>query len=719
MNLYPLQTSFTSGILSPRFWARSDLPQYRSGLKDSDNMIVTRHGPMESRSGTVFLEDLGDNYARPFPFQLIPNNVTGEAFSAVAVADGRLIVNGANGSLFQDDLVNTSFNIGLTGWSKLFTSGKSTVLWSSGSVLLTPEDKFPNGALAGITQEVNLLAGTENEERRISFTSNFIGSFIPPTMSIKIGTSAGAGDIFEQEFFAVDNGEVLFNPNGATTYWITFSCVNNVGGGPPDPNMPVYGSRALTSVTSALTSTGAIEFVHPWDENDIRTMQTEMAPNEFSMYFLCQDKAPQKLNYDLATNTWSFAPVAFVGAPTDWAAGNYPTTLTFFQGRSWWAGVQSKPQTFWGSKSNDESTIDNELETLTTGSEANDGLEFSLSKAGRIRWIEGGNNLVIGTNAGEFIANGSQGIITPDDIFVAQQSAEGGEAVNTILVGSMVMFVSGDGRKLLAIRYQEDQNQWRANEISFTAENLTLNKKIISIAYARNPESIVWCLLDDGTLIGCTYDPYTETMGWHKHSIANVLGISVSEKSGFSILSMTVQRVINGQAVTYVEELGFDYMDSYTTIETDSDNISIPHLAGQEVIVKINDAQHPNITLDSNGDGVLDYFEDRAVIGLEMPISITTLETDLGSQAGSSMGFKKRYSEITARIYQSAVPLINGNRDKIRFPSTPMGYRQPDLTGDVTVNSLGYDEGSITVSQSLPYKLTITGLFGKMTQNKL
>jgi hypothetical protein len=160
-------------------------------------------------------------------------------------------------------------------------------------------------------------------------------------------------------------------------------------------------------------------------------------------------------------------------------------------------------------------------------------------------------------------------------------------------------------------------------------------------------------------------------------------------------------------------------MDSYTTVETDSVNVSIPHLAGQEVIVKINDAQHPNITLDSNGDGVLDYFEDRAVIGLEMPISITTLETDLGSQAGSSMGFKKRYSEITARIYQSAVPLINGKREKVRFPITPMGYRQPDLTGDVTVNSLGYDEGSITVTQSLPYKLTITGLFGKMTQNKL
>ena len=717
MNLYPLQTSFTSGILSPRFWSRSDLPQYRAGLKDSDNMIVTRHGPMESRSGTQFFESLGDNYARPFPFQLIPNNVTGEAFSAVAVEDGRLIVNGASGSLFQDDLTNTSFSVDLTSWGRIFTSGKSTVSWSSGSVLLTPEAVI-NGERAGITQQVVLASGTENEERRISFATDRL-ALVPATMSISIGTTSGGNDIFEQSFITVDDGEISFNPNGLTTYWITFSCINDISVGGVPPGTVLYGSRVLKSVTSSLTSTGAIEFNHIWDNNDIRTMQVEMSPSEFSLYFLCQDKPPQKLNYDIDANLWTFGAVTFGGKPASWIAGNYPTTLTFFQGRSWWAGVQSKPQTFWGSNSNDELIAGNELEDLTLGTGANDGLEFSLSKAGRIRWMEGGGNLVIGTNAGEFLINGSQGLITPDDIFVAQQSAEGGEAVNSIQVGSMIMFISGDGRKLLAIRYQEDQNQWRANEISFTAENLTQGKKITSIAYARNPEAIIWCLLDDGSLIGCTYDPATGVMGWHKHSIANVLGISVSERSGFSILSLTVQRIINGTTVTYVEELGFDYMDSYTTVETSSVNVSIPHLAGEEVIVKINDNQHPNITLDSNGDGVLNYFEDRAIIGLEMPISITTLETDFGSQAGSSMGYKKRYSEITARIYQSAVPLINGRREKVRYPETPMGFRQPDLTGDVTVNNLGYNDGSIKITQSLPYKLTITGLFGKMTQNTL
>ncbi len=718
MNIYPIQTNFTSGILSPRFWSRSDVAQYRNGVKDIDNMIVTRHGPVQSRNGTAFINSYGDVYARPFPFQLIPNNVTGDAFSAVAISDGRLVLNGVSGRIFEQELDNPSFNLSLDGWNTVYTSGQSFVEWSSGAALLIPE-KVQNGARAGVSQLVTPSPGTENDNRGIGFSSVMVGGTISSNVTISVGTTEGGNDLAEQLFYG-DSGSISFNPGGLTSYWVTFSCQNtrSLGGGPGEP-VESYGDRKLLSVTSNLTENGPIEFTHPWSESDIRTMHVEMAPNDFALYFVCQNQPPHKLVFTIANNTWSFLEVSFTDKPADWTTGNYPTTVAFFQGRSWWAGVESRPQTFWGSASNDETTPVNELEVLTVGAEDNSGLEFALSRSGRIRWMEGARNLVIGTTSGEFIINGSQGVITPSDIFVAQQSSEGGEAVNAKKIGNMVMFISGDGRRLLAIRYQEDQNQWRAQEISFTAENLTLGKKITQVAYSRNPESIIWCLLDDGSLIGCTYDPLTGVIGWHKHTIGSIQGISVAEKAGFSVLSLTVQRVIDGNPAVYLEELGLDYMDSSTTIETDSLNISVPHLAGENVVVKINDTQHPDITLDENGDGTLEYFEDTAIIGLEMPISVTTLEPDFGSQAGTSMGFNKRWSEITARVYDSAVPLINGERDKIRYPATPMGYRENNLTGDVTVSSIGYNDGSVTISQSLPYKLTITGIFGKMSQNKL
>ncbi len=718
MNIYPIQTNFTAGILSPRFWSRSDVAQYRNGVKDIDNMIVTRHGPVQSRNGTEFINSYGDVYARPFSFQLIPNNITGDAFSAIAISDGRLVLNGVTGRIFEQELNNPSFNLSLDGWNTVYTSGQSFVEWSSGAALLIPE-KVQNGARAGVSQLVVPSPGTENDNRGIGFSSVKVGGTISSNVTISVGTTEGGNDLAEQLFYG-DSGSISFNPGGLTSYWVTFSCQNtrSLGGGPGEP-VESYGDRKLLSVTSNLTENGPIEFAHPWSESDIRTMHVEMSPNDFALYFVCQNQPPHKIVFTIANNTWSFLEVSFTDKPADWTTGNYPTTVAFFQGRSWWAGVESRPQTFWGSASNDETTPVNELEVLTVGAEDNSGLEFALSRSGRIRWMEGARNLVIGTTSGEFIINGSQGVITPSDIFVTQQSSEGGEAVNAKKIGNMVMFISGDGRRLLAIRYQEDQNQWRAQEISFTAENLTLGKKITQVAYSRNPESIIWCLLDDGSLIGCTYDPLTGVIGWHKHTIGSIQGISVAEKAGFSVLSLTVQRVIDGNPVVYLEELGLDYMDSSTTIETDSLNISVPHLAGENVVVKINDAQHPDITLDENGNGTLEYFEDTAIVGLEMPISVTTLEPDFGSQAGTSMGFNKRWSEITARVYDSAVPLINGERDKIRYPVTPMGYRESNLTGDVTVSSIGYNDGSVTISQSLPYKLTITGIFGKMSQNKL
>ena len=39
--------------------------------------------------------------------------------------------------------------------------------------------------------------------------------------------------------------------------------------------------------------------------------------------------------------------------------------------------------------------------------------------------------------------------------------------------------------------------------------------------------------------------------------------------------------------------------------------------------------------------------------------------------------------------------------------------------GDVTVKNLGVGDGETTISQDLPYKLTLTGIFGKLGQNKL
>ncbi|GAI81163.1 unnamed protein product, partial [marine sediment metagenome] len=87
--------------------------------------------------------------------------------------------------------------------------------------------KITNGDPSGVSQFVNVPVGTENEDRTISFVSSMISGSAQSAMVISVGSTFGGNDLASQ-LFSTDNGEMVFNPNGITSYWITFSCFNNI-----------------------------------------------------------------------------------------------------------------------------------------------------------------------------------------------------------------------------------------------------------------------------------------------------------------------------------------------------------------------------------------------------------------------------------------------------------------------------------------------------------
>lgn len=54
MSLYPIQPSFSRGVICPEMQARVDIDQYRAGLADALNMIPMRQGGLRRRPGTMF-----------------------------------------------------------------------------------------------------------------------------------------------------------------------------------------------------------------------------------------------------------------------------------------------------------------------------------------------------------------------------------------------------------------------------------------------------------------------------------------------------------------------------------------------------------------------------------------------------------------------------------------------------------------------------------------
>jgi len=112
--------------------------------------------------------------------------------------------------------------------------------------------------------------------------------------------------------------------------------------------------------------------------------------------------------------------------------------------------------------------------------------------------------------------------------------------------------------------------------------------------------------------------------------------------------------------------------------------------------------------------------DELAVVGTDLVIGepflgrAITVEPAVGNPAGTSMGNKKRWPDMTASLYQSALPLLNGERPS-DYEQAGGAYRDNPgalRTGEYKINSAGWDNGAVTIEQDLPHATQVIGIFG-------
>ena len=135
------------------------------------------------------------------------------------------------------------------------------------------------------------------------------------------------------------------------------------------------------------------------------------------------------------------------------------------------------------------------------------------------------------------------------------------------------MFPSHDQRarrKLHDMIYSFDLDRLKPRDVTLAAEHITQNQ-VIALSYQQEPVNVVWALRNDEVLIGQTYYPDQNVIGWHRHIIggsfstgnAVVESISTIPSSDGSRdeLWMIVKRTINGSTRRYVEYMTRYYED--------------------------------------------------------------------------------------------------------------------------------------------------------------
>ena len=417
-----------------------------------------------------------------------------------------------------------------------------------------------------------------------------------------------------------------------------------------------------------------------------------------------------------------------------WAFGafsterGYPTSVAFFEDRLWFGGTGSDPQGLWASRTG---RYEDHLYT-----DQDDGALFLLlntQQVNQIEWISAGKRLAIGTAGGEFIITGAtEGPVTAGNVKADQHSYYGSRDVAPLRVESVTLFVQRSGRKLIEFAYDFDSDNYQGADLCVLAHHISL-PKIAEMAWQQEPDRIVWCVMEDGTLAGLTYDRQQEVVGWHRHPLGGVWSLPSGYVESVAVIPhpdgdrdqvwFVVKRTVNGSTVRHVEYLektwlqGTAIADAYFVdagaTYSGASTVTITglwHLIGQSVYALANGLVQGPFTVSSTGTITLTTAATKAHVGLLYEAVHQSMRLEGGAGNGTSQGKTKKIPRVVYRLEDVGQGFKYGPR--LDLLEITAGTLVSDDTTELAWPGGGHEQAArLNEAHVLPTPCTLVGIF--------
>jgi hypothetical protein len=531
-------TNFTGGELSPRLDGRNDLAKYASGCKTLENLVVYPHGAAARRPGTTFVSEVADsdNKTRLIPFEFSTTQTYMLEFSNLKI---RFYKN--NGIILESNKTITAI-----------TKASPGVITSSSHGYLTGDEIYISG-IVGMTElngktflvvkiDANTFSLTDKDGVAIN-TTNYTTYSSGGTANrvYEIATPYTTAELFDIKFAQSADVMYITHPaheveklsrTGHTSWSLTDVVFTN---GPfQDANI------TTTTLTPASASVGS--------RNITASAVTGI---NGGVGFLSTDVGRQiHFNAGYATitaRTSSTVVVADVttaftngNAITDWYLGafsdttGHPSCVTFFEQRLVFAGTTNQPQAIFFSKSGDYESMDSNIGGTIAD---DDAIIYTIAsnQVNAIRFMTSTRTLIIGTAGGEFTVSGggTDSAVTPTNILIKKQSNHGAANVDAIAVGNATLFLQRAKRKIRELAYNFDVDGYVAPDMTILAEHIT-EGGLTQIAYQQEPNQIIYCVREDGEMVGLTYQREQQVTAWHRHIFGGRFGIATITVSDYA-----------------------------------------------------------------------------------------------------------------------------------------------------------------------------------------
>lgn len=645
------QTNFSVGELDPLLRARTDLQQYQNALETAENVTIQPQGGASRRAGLEFIYDFGSSFTS---FKLIPFEFSVNDSYLLVVVTGRIYV-------FKGGVLQTNIN----------GTGNPYIAVTAITAGMIDELNF--------TQAVDtlILLHEDLEPQRLvrnSDTSWTVGA-LPLTNVPKYAYT-----------ITTTNGTNQLTVSGA------------------DGNIDVTAS----SGTFASTDVNQYINVTPFGRLRIVDFVSSSKVKAYCEVPLFNSDAIPAADYEFERgyeDVWS-------------STRGFPRSAAFHESRLYFGGSKARPNTIWGSKVIDFFNFDVGTALDDESVEAT----INTNQLNVIVNLNPGQDLQIFSTGGEFIvAQAANEPVTPANFLIKPQSRLGSRPGVPVedLAGATII-VQRQGKSLISFQFTDSTASYGSQPLSVLSSHLLNDPTDLSIRRATSTDETDRLFLVNGGDGSMAVYSILQAQNVIAPSKFTTDGEFISVVNELSNTFVIVKRTINSSTVYYLEKFNESLtLDSAKTGAAAS-SVTMAHLNGKTVEIVRDGVLEASQTVPASPHTVT--FASAATsshqVGLDYSVTLKTMPAEPKLPQGTVQGINKRIVQVDAIVHKTQNMSINGKLVPFRqFGTGVLGQPVQEFTGTKTVHGLlGFSNtGQITITQSVPLKMTVLGIEYRMS----
>jgi len=737
------QSSFTMGEFDPLVKGRVDIQQYQNALQKATNIVCIPQGAIERRPGTQFLldvtSDLGSGITAQQGIRLIPFEFsTVDTFMLAFVKTGTGATNNVKMFIFKSGALLTNINGSGNNYLTLsfgdISFDKLAFTQSADTLIIINEDLPPIKIVRGATNTTWTATTISLTSPKFAFNLNTTtpSGTITPSSIDGTSTITASASIFHEgrsdtaqaggsDTITLDSSAVATNDiyNGST-----IRITGGTGAGQNRIISDYVGSTKVATVSEAWTtqpdntSTFSI---------DSQVGQFINSLNGFGRARIIEFESATKVKTNVEVPFFNTSAIASgdyeieFGYEDVWSTDRgYPKSGTFHEGRLYFGGAKSLPNTLFGSKVGDFFNF-KESEGL------DDDAIFAILSSDAVNAITGlrsGRDLQIFSSGSEFFVQQSEGQpITPGNLTIKAATKSGSkENIMPVAAEGGTIFLQRSGKALREFLFSDVELSYQSNNISLLSSHLL--KTPVKMTFRRATST------DDGDLLIIVNGQDGTMAAYSIHRTQKVVAPSEFITDGtfedcsvdINDIYVIVKRTINSTTKYYVEILDDDRTTdaSFQLFDGSADGskptsttvTGLTHLEGETVEVIRDDIFLGTKTV-SSGQITIDQVPTTYVeIGLHYDVVAKTLPAEPKLPSGTMVGRKKRIVDASPILFQTQNIAINGKEVPLKqFPYT-LDSAETIFSGRKRVTPiLGYSsEVQLEITQTKPLFFTLLGL---------